>query len=97
MPPYVMAYSLKHDKIVPKDYFGKQVLGEIEIYDPLDYSDWYERADTEIFRYMKDNKKSIMVIKGYGVYAYDRDIYQLAKKIAVLNKSCNILLLSNMT
>jgi L-fuculose-phosphate aldolase len=97
MPPYVMAYSLKHNKIIPQDYFGQKLFGEIDIYDPLDYNDWYERADTEIFRYLKESKKSIIVIKGYGVYAYDRDIFQLVKKIAILNKSCNLLLLSNLT
>lgn len=97
MPPYIMAYALKHNKIIPQDYFGKKMFGEIDVYDPLDYSDWYERADTEIFRHLKDTKKSLMVIKGYGVYAYDRDIHQLVKKVAVLNKSCNLLLLSNLT
>ena len=90
-PTYTMAYSLSHDKVVPKDYFGATKLGEIEVYDPKNYDDWYDRADTGISRYMKKNKKEIMLIKGYGVYVYDRDINKLAQKIAILEESCTIL------
>ncbi|NLC28521.1 MAG: hypothetical protein GX780_07085 [Campylobacteraceae bacterium] len=95
MPPYTSAYALTHAVIVPKDYFGSMMLGALNVYDPRQFEDWYERADVEIYRYMKENKTNIMTIKGYGVYAYGRDIYQIAKHIAVLENSCKLLYLSS--
>jgi L-fuculose-phosphate aldolase len=94
MPPNVMAWCHNHDTIEPIDYFGETSFGVIDVYNPKDFSNWYDRSHIEITNYMKKNKKDIVVIKGYGIYAYDRDIYQLSKKIALLSKSCQILLLS---
>jgi L-fuculose-phosphate aldolase len=94
MPPNVMAWCHNHDTIKPIDYFGETNFGVIDVYNPKDFSNWYDRSHIEITNYMKKNKKDIVVIKGYGIYAYDRDIYQLSKKIALLSKSCQILLLS---
>ena len=91
MPPVLTAYSLVHDDIVPKDYFGSMKFGSIPIYNPKQFEDWYERADIEIYRYMKEKKTNIMIIKGYGLYAYDRDMLQLAKTIALLENSCKLL------
>lgn len=91
MPPFVTAYSLARDTIVPKDYFGAQHFGSIPIYDPKQFDDWYERADIEIYRYMREISSNIIVIKGYGIYAYDRDIHQMAKTIALLENSCKLL------
>lgn len=92
MPPFVTAYSLTHDNIIPRDYFGMERFENLEVYDPKNYEDWYERADVEIPRYMKENKLNIMVIRGYGVYAHERDIHQIAKSIAILENSCRLLL-----
>ncbi len=94
MPPYATAYSLKHQKIKPKDYFGSITYPEIEVYDPKQLDDWYERADIEIYRYMRDRSTHMMVIKGYGVYLYDRDLNQLAKSIAIIENSCRLLYLA---
>ncbi|MBL0709234.1 MAG: hypothetical protein JJW00_09310, partial [Sulfurimonas sp.] len=80
---------------VPKDYFGAKQFDSIEIYNPKQFEDWYERADIEIYRYMKDKKTNIMVIKGYGIYVYDRDMLQLAKTIALLENSCKLLYYSH--
>lgn len=91
MPPFLTAYSLVHDAIIPKDYFGSIKFNSVPIYDPKQFDDWYERADIEIYRYLKQNKTNIIVIKGYGLYAYDRDILQLAKTIALLENSCKLL------
>ncbi len=91
MPPYVTAYTLNHSFIRPKDYFGYIKHREVPIYDPRQLDDWYERADTEIYRYMTENKTNIMVIKGYGVYVYNRTAYQLAKDIAILENTCKLL------
>ena len=95
MPQFTTAYSLQHDTIVPKDYFGHQEIGSIEIVDPKQFEDWYERADSEIAYYFQTQKTNIMVIRGYGVYAYNRDIHEMAKKLAILEKSCRLLMLDN--
>ena len=95
MPQFTTAYSLKHDAIVPKDYFGHQEIGSIEIVDPKQFEDWYDRADSEIAYYFQTQKTNIMVIRGYGVYAYNRDIHEMAKKLAILEKSCRLLMLDN--
>lgn len=91
MPPFTTAYSISHGTIVPKDYFGAMQFGNINVYDPRQFDDWYERAEFEIYRYMKEHKTNTMIIKGYGVYAYARDVHQIAKNIAVLENSCKLL------
>ena len=95
MPPFTTAYSLEHNMITPKDYFGYKEIGSLDIIDPRCFDDWYERANSEIAYYFQSKKTDVMVIKGYGVYAYNRDIHEMAKKIAVLEKSCRLLLLDN--
>lgn len=95
MPPFTTAYSLKYSEIVPKDYFGYKELGSIPIYDPKQLDDWYDRAQSEIAHYMQQNKTDIMVIKGYGIYAYNRDIHEMAKKLAILERSCRLLMLDS--
>lgn len=95
MPQFTTAYSLKHDKITPKDYFGYQEIGTIDVVDPKQFDDWYDRADSEIALYFQTKKTNIMVIRGYGVYAYNRDIHEMAKKLAILEKSCRLLMLDN--
>ncbi len=93
MPPFTTAYSLEHNIIAPKDYFGYKDLGSIEIVDPKKFDDWYDRAESEIAYYFQTQKTNIMVIRGYGVYAYSRDMHEMAKKLAVLEKSCRLLML----
>ncbi|MDR2789982.1 MAG: class II aldolase and adducin N-terminal domain-containing protein [Campylobacteraceae bacterium] len=94
MPPYTIAYSLNHNNIIPKDYFGLMLIGKTNIYDPKQFDDWYERADVEIYRYFMEKNTNIMVIKGYGVFAYDRDIHSMAKNVALIENTCRVLLLS---
>ncbi|NOX15166.1 MAG: hypothetical protein GXP61_03920 [Epsilonproteobacteria bacterium] len=91
MPPFLTSYSINHDTIKPIDYFGYKELKEIEIYDPKQFDDWYERAEFEIFSYLKTNKTNIIVIKGHGIYMYNRDLQQIAKTIAIIENSCKIL------
>ncbi|WP_457747032.1 class II aldolase and adducin N-terminal domain-containing protein [Sulfurimonas sp.] len=95
MPQFTTAYSLEHNVITPKDYFGYQEIGSIEIFDPKQFDDWYDRAQSEIAYYFQTNKTSIMVIRGYGVYAYSRDMHEMAKKLAILEKSCRLLMLNS--
>ena len=91
MPPYLTAYSLEHASIEPRDYFGAMKFDNIFVYDPKQFDDWYERAPSEICRYMVDKKTNVIVIKGYGVYVYERTAYNLAKTVALLENSCKLL------
>ncbi|QFR49501.1 hypothetical protein FJR48_07050 [Sulfurimonas lithotrophica] len=93
MPPFTTAYSLEHNVITPKDYFGHRDIGSIEIVKPGNFDDWYDRAQSTITHYFQKNKTNIMVVSGYGVYSYNRDIHEMAKKLAILEKSCRLLML----
>ena len=94
MPPHLIAYTLEHDFILPRDYFGATKFKRVEIYDPKNYDDWHERAPYEICNYMMNENSDVMVIRGYGVFAYARSAQQLAKKISILENSSKLLLLS---
>jgi L-fuculose-phosphate aldolase len=91
MAPFMTSYAMKHDIISPKDYFGNQIIGEVPIYDPGNFDTWYERAKDEIYRYFQEQKRDIMMIRGYGLYSHSRDLNSLIKKIAILENSCKIL------
>lgn len=93
MAPFTTSYSLYHDMIKPQDYFGDQYLGEIKIYDPKQFDDWYVRARSEISHYFLTHDTNIMVIRGYGIFAYNRDMHEMAKQLAILERSCRILML----
>ncbi len=97
MPPFTTAYSLSHDTIMPMDYFGSQEIGNISIYDPKGFDDWYDRAVSAIPQYFSHNNTNLVVIRGYGVYAYNRDLHEIAKQLAILEKSCRLLMLNTNT
>jgi L-fuculose-phosphate aldolase len=94
MPPYTTAYSLNHSIISPKDYFGYLYLGDMEVYDPKNFETWKDRAEYEIYNYLKQNDKRFIIIKGYGIYIYDRDLYNMAQTLSLIENSCRILTLS---
>jgi len=93
MPPFTTAYSLDHNIIVPKDYFRHKDKVSVTKVDPKQFGDWYDRAQSEIAYYFQSHKTNIMVIRGYGVYAFNRDLHTMAKQLAILEKSCRLLLL----
>jgi L-fuculose-phosphate aldolase len=95
MPPFTTAYSLYYNTITPKDYFGYKTFKSIDVFDPKPFDDWYERAQSEIAYYFQSKKTDIMIIRGFGVYAFNRDIHEMAKKLAILEKSCKILMMEN--
>lgn len=95
MPPYTTAYSLEHDTIKFEDYFGAMIFDELKVYDPKDFKTWYERNAIEIIKYFKENDTNMIIIKGIGVYIYERDINNLIKKVAVLENSCRLLSLKS--
>ena len=94
MPPYATAYSLKHGKVAPQDYYGKKVLGDMIVYDPKNIDDWIERAPHEIHQFFENHDTHLLLIKGFGVISYDRDLTEMAKKISILENSCRLLALS---
>ena len=94
MPPYATAFSLKHGKVSPQDYYGKKELGDVIVYDPKNIDDWLDRAPHEIHQFFQKNDTHLLLIKGFGVVCYDRDIIEMAKKISILENSCRILALS---
>jgi L-fuculose-phosphate aldolase len=94
MPPYATAYSLKHGKVSPKDFYGIKILGDVIIYDPKNIDDWLERAPYEIPIFFQEHDTHILLIKGFGVISYDRDITEMAKNISILENSCRLLALS---
>ena len=95
MPPYTTAYALEHNKIVLEDYFGQTTFSKILVHDPDDFKTWYDRNYFEIPTLMKESGNNILVIKGVGVYVYDRDMNELVKRIAILENSCRLLALKS--
>jgi L-fuculose-phosphate aldolase len=94
MPPYVTAYAFAQPTIDPMDYFGDRMIGPIRVYDPGAFGDWYDRAPHEISEQFARESGHVMVIRGYGVFAYDRDLHDLAKKIGILENSARLLTLA---
>ena len=95
VPPYVGAWALEHDRLTPRDYFGATLLGEVEVYDPGAFEDWHRRAPSEIAEYLGARERSIMVIRGYGVYVLGRDAAAMAKRVAVLEASARWVMLAS--
>lgn len=93
MPPYTTAYSLLHSVIEPRDYFGIKEMPRVEIYHPKSFDQWYERAATEIPKQLIKSDLEFVIVRGYGIFAYNRDLHAMAMQLAVLEKSCRILML----
>ena len=91
VPIYTTAYTFEHDYIEFNDYFGKTTFGKIPIIDPGVFDTWYDRNALEITKYLKENNSHVMIIKGIGIYVYDRDINELVKKVAIIENSCRLL------
>lgn len=91
VPIYTTAYTFDHDMIVLNDYFGKTTFGKIPVFDPGDFTSWYDRNALEITKYLKETNTHVMIIKGVGIYVYDRDINDLVKKVAIIENSCRLL------
>ncbi|NOZ90589.1 MAG: hypothetical protein GXO60_04800 [Epsilonproteobacteria bacterium] len=91
MPPYATAYSLHHSELVPRDYYGHQILNKIDIYDPKNFNDWHKRASDEITTFFENSDEHLLLIKGFGLISYDRDLTEMVKKVAILENSCRLL------
>lgn len=91
--PHIVAYSLHNKNITPVDLAGINHFSNIEIYNPKNMSDWIQRSPSEIVRYMKIHEATSMVVKGVGIYSYNRSIKNLVEEVSVIERSCQILLL----
>ena len=96
MPPYATAYSFDHSLVIPKDYYGYTILKEVHVYDPQNFDDWEERAPYEIAQYFQQNRNHLLLIRGFGLISYDRDLTEMVKKVAILENSCRLLTINNM-
>jgi len=96
MPPYATAYSFEHSTILPQDFYGYEALKEITIYDPGDFRDWSKRAPYEIANYFKNHNSHLLLIKGFGLFSYNRDLLDMVKDVAILENSCRLLTINNM-
>lgn len=96
-PPYSLAYSLRHNRLLPRDYLGYRSLGEeISIFNPKDYDSWQERADTEILRQSVREQKYFVFIKGCGIFAYHRELSKLMEVFDLIENSCKVLRLGDL-
>lgn len=86
--PHTIAQSLKMETITLKDYYGA-TYKDISVYDPKEYSSWFERADVEICNALKVN--DFVIVKGYGLYAYGRNLTELSKKVSMIENSIEVL------
>jgi L-fuculose-phosphate aldolase len=93
-PPYTIAYTLTHKEIIPQDYFGQLLDKNIKVYDIKDFEGWYERAENEVYKGLLSHKSNFLIIRGYGIYVYARDINELAQTIDILEHTCKVLTLS---
>ena len=91
MPPFITSLSLKNDTIKVKDYFGSTIIGDLEVYDPKNFDTWYKRADEEIYMTLLSTQKDMLLIKGYGLISYNRDLMELIKKIAIIENSAKLI------
>ena len=95
MPPFVTAYSLKHNIVIPQDYYGTQLFSNVNVYDPKNFNDWEDRSASEITTFFKNSNDKLLLIKGFGLISYDRDLTEMVKKVAILENSCKLLTLSS--
>jgi L-fuculose-phosphate aldolase len=95
MPPYTTAYSLTHKEVVPKDYYGHQILDRVTVYDPKEFDTWHIRASGEIADFFQNSNKHLLLVKGFGLIAYNRDLTEMVKNVAILENSCKLLTLSS--
>ena len=93
MPPYITSIALEYDEIEFRDFFGKTHFGTIFVHDPGDFESWYERNSFEIPTLLKLSPTNLIVIKGIGVYVYDRDMNSLVKKVAILENAARLLVI----
>ena len=85
-PVNTISYSLNHTFFQPIDSQGKKILEKVKIID-IENED---NIDFIVTKNLKD--RSILIIRGYGVFIIARDIKNALKKAIILENSTTILL-----
>jgi L-fuculose-phosphate aldolase len=89
-PINLVTYSLYHRQFKALDFYGETIIGKKKIYEITDINHFNEEVENIVQKNIL--KDSIVIIKGYGAYLYDRDLKELAKKASILENSAKILL-----
>ena len=64
----------------------------LKVYSPSQFLNWEKKAPYEIESFFQKNINSkILIIKGFAVINYGRDIYDILKEITLLENSCRII------
>ena len=85
-PVNTISYSLNHTFFKPIDLQGKKILEKVKIVDMENE----ENIDFIVTKNLKE--RSILIIRGYGVFIIARDIKDALKKAIILENSTTILL-----
>jgi len=72
----------------------KKGVADVIFYYTKNIDDWLERPPHEIPQFFQKHDTHLLLIKGFGLISYDRDITEMAKKISILENSCRLLALS---
>lgn len=88
-PINTISYSLTHTFFKPIDLQGKAILEKVKIIE-MENED---NIDFMITKHLKE--RSILIIRGYGVFIIARDIKEALKKAIILENSTTILLNTN--
>lgn len=86
-PPATVSLSLRKEKIIPVDSEGKILLKEVCVVEDLPSGS--EALAEAVASLLQDN--SLVVVRGHGVFAADRDPMKAYGWISVLERSCRIL------
>lgn len=91
-PPNILSLSLRDKCIMPIDYYGAKYFKVLKVFNPKKLINWDKRAVDNIITFFKDNMNlNIMVIKGFAVINYGRDIDDISSKLNLLENSCRII------
>ena len=96
-PIYAVVQSLENELIKPVDPIGQHAFGQLPVYNPSQFDDFYENADIYIKRYFAENDQQCLLVKGYGLCIYGRDIIKLVRFVEIFEFSCKVLMLHQKT
>ncbi len=88
-PKSTISYSLNHNILSPKDFYSG--FESLKIYDPKNFVNWNERAFNEILNFLQTNKTNVVIVKGIGIFIYEKTLSNLLGLICNIEHSVKIL------
>ncbi len=88
-PPSGVALSFTREVIKPEDSEGREVLGIVRVLEVRKPSASEELAKA-VSETLKDSK--VVLVRGHGAFAADRDLFKAYSYISTLEHSCKILM-----